>query len=172
MAAPLRGRPCHRFLLRDPPASEKSAGSSCGTHVRRIKSGRKLWRWQAPLASPPTDLPRDPTSPEIKVPTYWLKGVVEFTDTVQQQHRIQGMSQSEASAPRCAQISRRPTTTGTLLSTTEWNRVLITFVVKVFFCNRSIRKYVPNMQRKGGTKKVNKVSKLKATRINNQFKNL
>lgn len=24
---------------------------------------------------------RDPTSPEIKVPTYWLKGVVKFTDT-------------------------------------------------------------------------------------------
>ncbi|EGI61882.1 hypothetical protein G5I_09783 [Acromyrmex echinatior] len=30
---------------------------------------------------PSPDIPRDPMSPEIKVPSYWLKGVVKFTDT-------------------------------------------------------------------------------------------
>lgn len=39
-----------RFLPSPPRETlvggEKSSDSSCGTHVRRIKSGRKLWRWR------------------------------------------------------------------------------------------------------------------------------
>jgi len=49
------------FLLRDLPGGEKSVDSSCGTHVRRIKSGRKLWRWQRRWDS----LPGHPTGPHV-----------------------------------------------------------------------------------------------------------
>ncbi|TGZ54221.1 hypothetical protein DBV15_02433 [Temnothorax longispinosus] len=37
--------------------------------------------------NPSPDIPRDPTSPEIKVPSYWLKGVVKFTDTAMRRDR-------------------------------------------------------------------------------------
>lgn len=37
--------------------------------------------------NPFPDVPRDPTSPEIKVPSYWLKGVVKFTDTAMRRDR-------------------------------------------------------------------------------------
>lgn len=86
------------FLLRDFPAGEKSADSSCGTHVRRIKSGRKLWRWHSGAGNSSPDIPRDPTSPEIKVPSYWLKGVVKFTDTAVRRDR-------ELSTPRYASFA-------------------------------------------------------------------
>ncbi|KYM89791.1 hypothetical protein ALC53_02103 [Atta colombica] len=37
---------------------------------------------------PSPDIPRDPMSPEIKVPSYWLKGVVKFTDTAVWRDRL------------------------------------------------------------------------------------
>jgi len=77
------------FLLRDLPACwrEKSADSSCRTHVRRIKAdGNYGGGSVARIPSP--DIPRDPTSPEIKVPSYWLKGMVKFTDTAMRRAKV------------------------------------------------------------------------------------
>ena len=48
---------------------------------------------------PSPDIPRDPMSPEIKVPSYWLKGVVKFTDTAVWRDRLRPLDVLEFHGP-------------------------------------------------------------------------
>lgn len=78
-----------------PQPSRISVSSSCETFLTKARSQPTLpagrtcdglkadgnYGGGSAAGNPFPDIPRDPTSPEIKVPSYWLKGVVKFTDT-------------------------------------------------------------------------------------------
>lgn len=88
-------RPCHIFVSFscEKPSCRPilPAGRTCDG----LKADGNYGGGSAAGIPPAPDIPQDPTSPEIKVPSHWLKGVVKFTDTAMRRARTRPLDMRE-----------------------------------------------------------------------------
>lgn len=89
----------------------------------------------APSGFPSPDIPRDPTSPEIKVPTYWLQGVVKFTDTAVRSEPldVRELHMDRYSFSLLSLLSASVRSPRRFSFDSKVNGAMITFAVSVFF---------------------------------------